>query len=47
MMLCPTCAAQLQPGIWKLIAAFIAVPFAVAAVVIVALRALGVGSASE
>ena len=45
MMLCPNCAAQLPLVIWKVVAAFVAAPFAVVAGVVVALRALGVGSA--
>ena len=45
MMLCPNCAAQLSPGVWKIVAAFVAAPFAIVAVGIVALRALRVGTA--
>lgn len=47
MLLCPNCAAQLPPVIWKVVAAFVAAPFAIAAVVIVALRALGVHGAAD
>ncbi len=46
-MLCPNCAAQLPPVIWKVVAAFVAAPFAIATVVIVALRALGVAGADD
>lgn len=40
LLLCPNCAAQLPPVLWKVVGAFVAVPFAVAIVVIVAIRLL-------
>ncbi len=32
-MICPTCAAQVSPAIWKLVAAFVTAPLAIGAVV--------------
>jgi hypothetical protein len=32
-MICPSCASQVPPSIWKLVAAFVAAPFAIVAVV--------------
>jgi hypothetical protein len=37
-MLCPSCAAQLPSVTWKVVAAFIAAPLVVAAVVAVLVR---------
>jgi hypothetical protein len=34
MMLCPNCAAQVPPLVWKLVAAFVTTPLLVAAVVL-------------
>jgi hypothetical protein len=33
-MLCPTCATQLPPVIWKLVAAFVTAPLAIGAIVV-------------
>jgi hypothetical protein len=35
---CPTCAAQLPTVVWKVVAAFLAAPFAIAAVVFACVR---------
>ena len=32
-MICPTCATQLSPAIWKLVAAFVTTPLAIGGVV--------------
>jgi hypothetical protein len=32
-VICPTCASQVTPAIWKLVAAFVTAPLAVAAIV--------------
>ena len=32
-MICPSCAAQVSPAIWKLVAAFVTAPLAIGAVV--------------
>jgi hypothetical protein len=32
-VICPTCAAQVTPAIWKLVAAFVTAPLAIGAVV--------------
>ncbi|HWE29973.1 MAG TPA: hypothetical protein VHB97_18305 [Polyangia bacterium] len=32
-MICPTCAAQVSPAIWKLVAAFVTAPLAIGGVV--------------
>ena len=32
-MICPMCAAQVSPAIWKLVAAFVTAPVAIGAVV--------------
>ena len=32
-MICPTCAAQVTPAIWKLVAAFVTTPIAIGAIV--------------
>ncbi|HEX8952295.1 MAG TPA: hypothetical protein VF997_07895 [Polyangia bacterium] len=32
-MICPSCAAQVSPAIWKLVAAFVTAPIAIAAAV--------------
>ena len=32
-MICPTCASQITPAIWKLVAAFVTAPVAIGAVV--------------
>ena len=32
-MICPTCAAQVTPAVWKLVAAFVTAPMAIGAVV--------------
>jgi hypothetical protein len=32
-MICPTCASQITPDLWKLVAAFVTAPLAVGAVV--------------
>ena len=32
-MICPTCAAQVSPAIWKLVAALVTAPLAIGAVV--------------
>jgi hypothetical protein len=32
-VICPTCAAQVSPVIWKLVAAFVTAPVAIGAVV--------------
>jgi hypothetical protein len=32
-VICPTCASQVAPAIWKLVAAFVTAPLAVGAVV--------------
>ena len=34
-MICPTCASQITPAIWKLVAAFVTAPLALGAVVAV------------
>jgi hypothetical protein len=40
-MMCPNCAAQVPTVVWKLVAGLIAAPFAIVAVVMVAIgRAL-------
>jgi hypothetical protein len=41
MMWCPSCAAQTPPVVWSIVAAFLAVPFAVAAAVIWAIHYAG------
>ena len=50
MMLCPTCAAQVPPVVWKLVAAFVTAPLAVFLVVLLvvrrALRSGGAGPAA-
>jgi hypothetical protein len=37
-MICPACATVVPPVVWRLIAAFLAAPFAIVAVVVVAIR---------
>jgi len=32
-VICPTCASQITPAIWKLVAAFVTAPLALGAVV--------------
>jgi len=32
-VICPTCAAQVSPAIWKLVAAFVTAPIAIGAVI--------------
>ena len=32
-MICPSCAAQVSPAIWKLVAAFVTTPLAIGGVV--------------
>ncbi len=32
-MICPSCASQVSPAIWKLVAAFVTAPVAILAVV--------------
>jgi hypothetical protein len=51
MMLCPSCGTLVPPVVWSLIAALLAVPFAVVATVIVVIRrvdrAASAGSTNE
>ncbi len=47
-MICPSCAAQVPTVVWKLVAAFVAAPLAIAAVVgLVLARALPARPAGE
>jgi hypothetical protein len=33
-VICPTCAAQVSPAIWKLVAAFVTAPIGIGAIVV-------------
>jgi len=37
-MICPNCAAQVPPAVWKLVAAFVTTPLVVSAVVFAVVR---------